>query len=170
LFFRQLNTPLGVVVNIKLLLNNSNLGAMHTYIFAICCFLSLSFNTMETCSVTVQFTNLRNTKGLVQAALLNGSQGFPDDPKQRFAIGKTAISGKTATIVFTNVPVGKYVVVVMHDENSNTKLEKNFLGIPKEGFGFSNNPRIIVGAPSYETCEFEVKTNICHIVEMKYIL
>ena len=87
---------------------------MHTYIFAICCFLSLSFNTMETCSVTVQFTNLRNTKGLVQAALLNGSQGFPDDPKQRFAIGKTA--------------------------------------------------------PSYETCEFEVKTNICHIVEMKYIL
>lgn len=125
---------------------------------------------METYTLTVQFTNLRNTKGLVQAALLNGSQGFPEDPKQRFAIGKTAISGNTATIVFANIPAGKYVVVAMHDENSNTKLDKNFLGIPKEGFGFSNNPRIIVGAPSYETCMFEIKANICHVVEMKYIL
>ena len=134
------------------------------------CLLFLSFNNIETHTLTVQFTNLRNTKGLVQAALLNGSRGFPDDPKDRLVVGKSTISGKTATIVFSNIPSGKYVIVVMHDENSNTKLDKNFLGIPKEGFGFSNNPRIIMGAPSYESCEFELNKSTTELVEMKYIL
>lgn len=147
----------------------------HHYLYAFLCsciFISSSFIIMDTPSThtfTVKFTHLRNTKGLVQAALLNGSKGFPDDPKERYVVGKTTISGNSATIVFENIPTGKYVVVVMHDENSNTKLDKNFLGIPKEGFGFSNNPRILTGAPNYKDCEVSITQDCSHTVEMKYI-
>ena len=44
---------------------------------------------------------------------------------------------------------GDYGVVAIHDENKNQKLDRNFAGIPKEGFGFANNPRVRFSAPPF---------------------
>jgi uncharacterized protein (DUF2141 family) len=55
------------------------------------------------------------------------------------------------------VPPGRYGVVVIHDENSNMKLDRNFFGIPKEGFGFANNPRVVLSAPSFQAGSVAVK-------------
>jgi uncharacterized protein (DUF2141 family) len=55
-----------------------------------------------------------------------------------------------------NLPAGVYAVSVFHDENMNQKLDKNFVGIPKEGYGASNNPRKKMGPPTFEETKIQV--------------
>ena len=49
---------------------------------------------------------------------------------------------------------GTYAIAVIHDENSSKELETGIFGIPKEGVGFSNNPKIIFGPPSFKDASF----------------
>lgn len=70
--------------------------------------------------------------------------------------GGFPIANKQAQEIF-QVPPGRYGVVVIHDENSNMKLDRNFFGVPKEGFGFSNNPRVVVSAPSFQAASVAVR-------------
>ena len=57
-----------------------------------------------------------------------------------------------------NLTEGDYAICLFLVENNNGKLDTNFLGIPKERFGFSRNPRIIAGPPSYQDCEIQVSS------------
>lgn len=60
-------------------------------------------------------------------------------------------------IVFQDVPEGDYAVSVLHDLNDNKKMDENLVGIPKEGFGFSNDAMGAFGPPTFRQCEFPVK-------------
>ena len=66
------------------------------------------------------------------------------------------IEGDHATARFDHIPPGKYGVVVLHDENENKKLDRNAFMIPKEGFGFANNPRVFLSAPPIEKATIPV--------------
>jgi uncharacterized protein (DUF2141 family) len=59
-------------------------------------------------------------------------------------------------VVWENVPPGDYGVVVIHDENMNQKLDRNLFGIPKEGFGFANNPKVRLSAPAFQAAKLHV--------------
>ncbi|WP_342347308.1 DUF2141 domain-containing protein [uncultured Nitrospira sp.] len=64
---------------------------------------------------------------------------------------------------------GKYAVVVYHDENDNHKFDRNFIGLPTEGFGVSNNPSLFLAAPKFEELSFEVNDEVTHVdVDLKY--
>ncbi|WP_232279356.1 DUF2141 domain-containing protein [Psychromonas ingrahamii] len=56
---------------------------------------------------------------------------------------------------FTDILPGKYAMAVIHDENTNGKLDTNLIGVPKEGFGFSNNAKALLSAPSFSAPSFE---------------
>jgi len=86
---------------------------------------------------------LRNAKGKVDALLFARPTGFPEDDSKAFDKDEVPINPKTLTaqIVFKDVPRGFAAVTVLHDENMNRKIDKNFIGIPKEGYGTSNNPK-----------------------------
>jgi len=58
--------------------------------------------------------------------------------------------------MFTNLPAGIYAISVFHDENMNQKLDKNFVGVPKEGYGASNNPKKKMGPPTFEEANFQL--------------
>ena len=58
---------------------------------------------------------------------------------------------------FLNIPIGSYAVAVMHDVNDDGKCNRNFLGIPKEGFGFSTNRKPILKEPSFDQVKIEVE-------------
>lgn len=58
--------------------------------------------------------------------------------------------------IFQKVPEGTYAITIFHDENSNGELDSNFIGIPKEGYGFSNNATGTFGPPSFEDASFQV--------------
>jgi uncharacterized protein (DUF2141 family) len=126
--------------------------------------------TNQLSSVDVAVSGLRSTKGVVQICLTARSDKFPDckgDPVSR----RLTISAKEAgNITFRDVPAGTYAMALIHDENSNSKLDTT-LGIPREGFGFSMNPAIRFGAPSFKDSQFSVGTaDTAQRVKMKYLL
>jgi uncharacterized protein (DUF2141 family) len=62
---------------------------------------------------------------------------------------KLPIANRTATASFHDLPAGTYAVAILHDENDDQKMNNNFFGIPKEGYGFSNNVMGALGPPSF---------------------
>lgn len=107
------------------------------------------------CTLQIQVTGFRSNNGTAGGVVFASAAGWPDDRTKAIVQGGFPIAGNEAQLVF-QVPPGRYGVVVIHDKNSNMKLDRNFFGIPKEGFGFSNNPKVIFSAPSFEAAEVPV--------------
>jgi uncharacterized protein (DUF2141 family) len=125
--------------------------------------LAIRFSPLEaqstgTATLTVHVIGARNAKGKLRAALFRGAEGFPNDPSLAVHTQSADIDRQTssAQIVFTDLPAGVYAVSVFHDENMNQKLDKNFMGVPKEGYGASNNPKKKMGPPSFEETKFQL--------------
>lgn len=104
--------------------------------------------------LTVKVTRLHNNTGSVLVSLFREGTGFPDDASRALAKQKATITDKGATVLFRDIPPGNYAVAILHDENNNQKMDKNFLGIPKEGYGFSNNASAAFGPPSFRKASF----------------
>jgi uncharacterized protein (DUF2141 family) len=104
------------------------------------------------CTLRIHVDGFRNTRGDLGTTLFISPAGWPEDLDKAFRHGPSPIDATTRTAVATwqNLPPGDYGVAVIHDENSNHKLDRNFLGIPKEGFGFANNPRVLLSAPDFK--------------------
>lgn len=71
------------------------------------------------------------------------------------SLSEEARSG-SVTARFADVPPGRYAISVLHDENDNKKMDRNFIGIPKEGYGFSRDAKVIAGPPSFDDAAFDV--------------
>lgn len=108
------------------------------------------------CSLVIHVTGFRNTKGLLGAELFTSSAGWPEDVSKSFRHNHFPIQGDHATARFDHIPPGKYGVVVLHDENENRKLDRNIFMVPKEGFGFANNPHVLLIAPPIEKATIPV--------------
>jgi uncharacterized protein (DUF2141 family) len=108
--------------------------------------------------LTVHVTGARNSKGTIRAALFRSAKGFPGDATQAVRTQAAEIDPTTlsAQVVFAELPEGVYAVSVFHDENMNQKLDKNLMGIPKEGYGASNNPKKRMGPPNFEESKFSL--------------
>lgn len=109
------------------------------------------------CSVIhVKILNIRNNKGSISCALFESPQGFP----KKFLHHATnimiiKIRESEASCYFTDIPPGTYAMVVIHDENMNGELDTNWLGVPTEGFGFSNKATALLSAPSFSDASFQ---------------
>ena len=114
-----------------------------------------SASTAENGSITIHILGLKAIVGMLGVSLYNSSKGFPADHTKACATVLKKVSGTTDEVVFNNLPYGTYAVSVLHDENSNGKLDTKsylFFSIPKEGIGVSNNPKARRGPPKYEEC------------------
>lgn len=109
--------------------------------------------------LTVEVIGMESNEGVVRIALFKSKEVFenfdarksaPPGAFPAYKRGITKISNHTAKWKFQEIPYGEYVVATYHDQNNNGILDSNFLGIPKEAFGFSNDARGIVGAPDYD--------------------
>lgn len=120
--------------------------------------------------LTIKLNGFRNDKGQTCVSLFNNSKGFPGKHDKAFKIMRCGIKNKQATIEFTDLPYGTYAIGVLHDENLNNKMDTNFIGMPKEGFGASNNPKSFMGPPSFESASFEINSNNKTIkINIKYL-
>ena len=107
--------------------------------------------------IRISVINLRNEKGHVLVSLFRDGAGYPDDATKAFRKIKLEISGKKASVLFTGLPAGSYAVSILHGENDDQKLNKTNLGLPKEGYGFSNNVVGAFGPPSWSRASFAHK-------------
>ena len=107
-------------------------------------------------SLVVTVENLRNSKGVVAVNVFQGEKGFPGDDSRAHAkqIVPIVEGEKTVTLRFPNLPPGQYAVVFLHDENKNGKMDTGLFGIPREGFGTSNNPKVRTGPPHFSDASF----------------
>lgn len=105
--------------------------------------------------ITVIIDGLRNNEGIVKVGLFKSKEGFPDEPKKAFQVLKSKIHANKVKMIFTNIPPGNYAIGILHDENSNDKMDTNFFGIPQEGYGASNNAKGHFGSPSFDDAKFE---------------
>ncbi len=113
-----------------------------------------SFTPQLNQNLKVTITKLHSNNGVVLVSLFKNGSGYPDNVAKAHGKERAYIVEKNATIIFKNVPPGSYAVAILHDENNNQKMDKNILGIPKEGYGFSNNVSAPFGPPSYKKASF----------------
>ncbi len=104
--------------------------------------------------LTVNLKNISSSKGKMLLALFNKEEGFPGTPQKAFRILDVPASKPSITLTINQIPPGTYALAVFHDVNSDGELNTNFLGIPKEDYGFSNNARSKFRAPYFNEAAF----------------
>jgi uncharacterized protein (DUF2141 family) len=121
-------------------------------------------------SVNLAITGLRSDKGDVLVCLSTNPDYFPDCTKDKKARKLKIAAAKAETIKITGVKPGTYAVALIHDENANGKMDLR-LFLPREGFGFSRNPKIGMGPPKFKSAQFTLGADdVQYAVQMKYIL
>ncbi len=118
--------------------------------------------------LTVTVTSLHSNDGSVFVSLYNSEDGYPKDPNKAFRKTPVKIKNKTAVVTFDSLPRGMYAVACYHDEDGNGKLNTNFLGIPTEGVGASNDATGFLGPPSFKDASFNLFGNTFITIHMRY--
>lgn len=109
----------------------------------------------------IKIINLKNDNGLISLELLDANN-------QSVKSAKENIKEKKCTILIDNLVDGKYAIRFIHDENSNGKLDTNWMGIPTEGYGFSNDAYGTFGPKDFDEWLFDVKGYTKIILKTEY--
>lgn len=108
--------------------------------------------------LVIEFPDFDCDAGNVEIAIYNKSEGFlTEKPFEVRSVKCTEFSNNEISL---NLPSGRFAVAAYHDYNGNAKLDRNFVRYPTEPFGFSNNPTIITGPPSFESAAFNLSSNM----------
>jgi uncharacterized protein (DUF2141 family) len=109
-------------------------------------------SAQTTNKLEVKVTNIESNKGSIGVAVFNSENTFLGNP-----FVKDSRKAKSGEMTFElEVPNGEYTVSVMHDENKNGELDKNFMGIPSEPYGISMEGKSMFGPPVYDDAVFAV--------------
>lgn len=116
--------------------------------------------TLQAADLTVVVRGVNSTNGTLRVALFESAKGFPMDASLALTHQSIALQGfpegQPITMVFRNLTEKPYAVSVLHDADSDGKLKTNFLGVPREGTGVSNNPRSLMGPPKFSAAIFKL--------------
>ena len=123
------------------------------YILLLCFSLLTSFVNNENPQLTIEIQNIDILEGNIRIGVFNTSEKFLKEGLS-FKNYVIAVKNTTVTIIIDDLPKGEYAFLLYHDKNSDGKLNQNFLGIPKEPFGFSNNVRPKIAKPTFDECKF----------------
>ena len=105
-------------------------------------------------NLQVSISGASSDTGSIRILVFSKPSGFPDQVKQAVrSISLPSKNGK-ASFKLTDLPTGTYAIGVIHDQDNNGKLSTNAVGYPTEKFGFSNNPKVYFGPPSFEKATF----------------
>lgn len=108
--------------------------------------------------IVVEVSNFRNNKGVCRACLFNSAGSFNGQGKPVQCV-QVGVQGNRTSLEFANVAAGTYAVSVFHDANNNNQFDRNFLGIPREGYGASKNELPFASAPSFDENKFVVQAS-----------
>ena len=129
--------------------------------------LALCAQDAATYTLTVHMTGFRNNTGNGGVAIFKTPDGWPESNDKAFKHDGVQVENRECTIKF-QVPASTYAVAALHDENKNHKLDRNFVGFPKEGFGFANNPHVGLSAPAFSAATVKVSGDTTVEIRMQY--
>jgi uncharacterized protein (DUF2141 family) len=99
--------------------------------------------------LTVTIKHVRSAEGVISVAIYNTADGFLEDNAEVRAIDVKAMVGETP-VTFKDLQPGTYAVAAFHDENASGEFDTTFIGLPEEGYGFSNGASASFGPPAFE--------------------
>jgi uncharacterized protein (DUF2141 family) len=114
----------------------------------------------------VEVVNIKNNSGSIRVGLFDNEKDF----LKKAVLGETvSANAEKVIVVFENIPTGEYGISVIHDENNNEELDLNFLGIPKEGFGFGNDAKGAFGPPSFDKAKVKIGEGVVmQVITLRY--
>ena len=132
--------------------------------------LTAAADAAEPITLNLVLTGLRSSAGEVRVCVWSEGNGFPDCRKSENVRRLAAPAAPEVRFAVEGLAPGSYAVSVIHDENDNRKLDKNFMGIPTEGVGFSHNPRVTFGPPAFAKARFDAATDTTQTIRIRYFL
>jgi uncharacterized protein (DUF2141 family) len=126
------------------------MNRLHTII------LTIGFTSVlaHAADLTITVKGVRSADGAIFLAVYDSDKSFMKVPQAKTTSRINAGKGDLK-IVIHDLPAGRYAIAGYHDENGNGKLDTNVLGIPEEGYGFSNDARGMLGPPAFSEAAFE---------------
>ena len=106
--------------------------------------------------LTIEIDNIQAQRGRVMVAVMDSDAAWNGQGKPVGVAAGTPDGDGTLSLKIAGLAPGRYAARVMHDENGNGKLDTNIVGMPTEGYGFSNNPQVMRAA-TFEEARFEVE-------------
>ncbi len=117
----------------------------------------------------VEIEGLRNQEGKISITLFNSPEGFPEDIDKAYKWKTQDLNEEKPVFTFEGLPAGEYAYAILHDEDGDGEMKKNLLGIPREGFGFSNNYKPRIKNPSFQDASFSLSGGSeTHQIEIIY--
>lgn len=110
----------------------------------------------QAAQINLTITGVRNSSGIVRCGLFDSAAGFRE-PGREMSKATGAIRGDRSSCTFKSVPDGTYAIAVFHAERGERKVDVGMFGKPKQGVGFSRNPSITFGPPSFNAASFIVR-------------
>lgn len=108
--------------------------------------------------LTISVEGVESSIGRINVAVYNKSEGFLKFDEVYRSDSAQASKG-TTYIDIDGLPEGVYALAIFHDENGNNELDTNWLGLPKESFGFSRGRMKAFGPPSFRECAMRINTD-----------
>jgi len=140
---------------IKKLISYSVTSLAMSVIGSLSMIILLSQN-VNAADLTINIIDVEQGKGHILVALFEGNENYNDGKSVKAT--KVKAEHKKESVVFHDLAAGEYAVKMYQDENDNDELDRNMMGIPEEGYGFSNNVGMF-GTPKYKETKFIVKDN-----------
>ena len=119
-------------------------------------------------TLTIQFDNIRNDNGEVSVTIYSHEKHWLDEDVERYYFPKDSLKdGKMTASIELEKP-GTYAIAVLDDEDADGEMRYNFIGYPREGFGFSNNIHVWLSRPKFDECLLDIKSDTTIRISMQY--
>jgi uncharacterized protein (DUF2141 family) len=115
-----------------------------------------SLGQMESGEIKLIINHTKTDSGIIRILIFNQAEGFPGEPKKALEVLSIPIKNSSAQTTIRGLPPGNYAVSVFHDEDEDGIFKKNSVGLPLSSYGFSNNPALYFGPPSFLRCKVVV--------------
>lgn len=137
---------------------------MNYLLFILISYFSLS-QTTEKFDLKITVTNVKSQKGIVEIGLFNDQKSFLIKGKE-YKTSSKVVTDDSVVFILTDLPKDDYAVSIYHDVNSDKECNMNFLGIPKEPYGFSQNFKPKFSKPTFDDCKIELKQNQSIVIKL----
>jgi uncharacterized protein (DUF2141 family) len=128
--------------------------------------LALAAWTAVAADLTITVTGLRSDAGTLRLAIFDSPGEFP---RGQEAAGEVVNAEREVTVMIDSLAAGRYAVAVHHDENGNGRMDSSFIGLPEEGYAFSNDAIVFLGPPPFTDASFDLPDEGRHItIQMDY--
>jgi len=126
--------------------------------------------TTRTGTLKIDLSNIRNNKGYIYIFIYQYNNQYPYNPYKHYKVDKSKVKNGILIAQISNLEFkNNYAISIIDDENNNKDLDR-WLGIPHEGYGFSNNIKPFLSLPNFNDLCFEFNKSKKTKIILQYIL